>query len=127
VIGADRNSGLNTLTAYDGNTDYLVEGCQLNTVYKYICENTTQQIEAYRRRWKDTSLVPPFTVYVFRMRWASNTYDPKVRKYPYFNIPEDEIIEFPGYLYHCHILPHEDNEMMRPIMLSHSDRYLQEA
>jgi hypothetical protein len=81
VIGADRNSGLNTLTAYDGNTDYLVEGCQLNTVYKYICENTTQQIEAYRRRWKDTSLVPPFTVYVFRMRWASNTYDPKVRKY----------------------------------------------
>jgi hypothetical protein len=34
------------------------------------------------------------------------------------------MIEFPGFVYHCHILPHEDNEMMRPIMLTPSDKYM---
>lgn len=32
-------------------------------------------------------------------------------------------MEFPGFVYHCHILPHEDNEMMRPVMLQASDTY----
>jgi hypothetical protein len=32
-------------------------------------------------------------------------------------------MEFPGFVYHCHILPHEDNEMMRPYMLLPSDKY----
>jgi hypothetical protein len=106
VIGSDRNSGLNTMALYDGNTEYLVDGCEFNTIYKYVCGNTTKDIEPYYRRWKDTSLVPAFSVFVLRVRWASNTYNPKVRSYPYFNIPEDDIIEFPGYVYHCHILPH---------------------
>ena len=22
------------------------------------------------------------------------------------NIPEEQLVEFPGYVYHCHILPH---------------------
>jgi hypothetical protein len=51
-------------------------------------------------------------------------YDEKVQAYPYFNIPEDQLMEFPGFVYHCHILPHEDNEMMRPYMLQPSDAYL---
>jgi hypothetical protein len=33
-------------------------------------------------------------------------------------------MEFPGFVYHCHILPHEDNEMMRPYMLRPSDVYV---
>lgn len=89
IIGADRNSGLNSLAPYDNNADYLVEGCQFNTVYKYVCADTTKDIEPYLRRYKDTTLVPATTVYVFRMRWASNSYDPKVRSYPYFGVPED--------------------------------------
>lgn len=47
-------------------------------------------------------------------------YDESKQKYPFFNIPEDQLIEFPGFVYHCHILPHEDNEMMRPFMLTYS-------
>ena len=36
-------------------------------------------------------------------------------------------MEFPGFVYHCHILPHEDNEMMRPYMLQPSDVYVNKA
>jgi hypothetical protein len=62
-------------------------------------------------------MVHAYSVFVLRVRWASTTYDPLIRPYPYFAIPEEHLVEFPGYVYHCHILPHEDNEMMRPIML----------
>jgi hypothetical protein len=34
------------------------------------------------------------------------------------------MIEFPGSTYHCHILPHEENMMMRPMMLQPSDAYV---
>jgi hypothetical protein len=51
-------------------------------------------------------------------------YNEKFRSYPYFKIPEDQLMEFPGFVYHCHILPHEDNEMMRPYMLQPSDIYV---
>ncbi len=57
--------------------------------------------------WKDTVLVPPFTVTNIRVRFApqdgsSFTFDPT---------------QGPGYVWHCHILDHEDNEMMRPYKL----------
>ena len=92
IIGSDKNSGLNSLTPFDGSSDYLVEGCPFNTVYKYVCSNTTDTIEPYRRKWKDTTLVPPYTVYVIRIRWASTSYDPIVSEYPYFSIPEDQLM-----------------------------------
>lgn len=44
-----------------------------------------------------------------RIRWASTDYDPAVRAYPFFNVDEDELIEFPGYVYHCHFIGHEDH------------------
>jgi hypothetical protein len=34
------------------------------------------------------------------------------------------MVEFPGSTYHCHILPHEENMMMRPMMFQYSDAYL---
>lgn len=69
-------------------------------------------------------MVHKYSVFVLRVRWASTTYDPLVRPYPYFKIPEEHLVEFPGFVYHCHILPHEDNEMMRSFALSHSDYYI---
>jgi hypothetical protein len=80
-------------------------------------------IPKWYRRWKETALVREYSVSVLRVRWASTTYDENVQAYPYFNIPEDHLMEFPGFVYHCHILPHEDNEMMRPYMLLPSDKY----
>lgn len=68
-------------------------------------------------------MVHSYSVFVLRVRWASTLYNPAVRPYPYFNIPEEHLVEFPGFVYHCHILPHEDNEMMRSFSLQYSDIY----
>jgi len=32
--------------------------------------------------------------------------------------PFDPTTGGPGYVWHCHILDHEDNEMMRPILIA---------
>jgi FtsP/CotA-like multicopper oxidase with cupredoxin domain len=58
--------------------------------------------------WKDTIQVYPGQVSVFRIRFAPNdgsgqfSFDPTLG---------------PGYVWHCHIIDHEDNEMMRPYMV----------
>jgi len=58
--------------------------------------------------WKDTVIMNPGEVTTIRVRWAQQdgnpyTFDPTVG---------------PGYVWHCHILEHEDNEMMRPYQVS---------
>ena len=60
-----------------------------------------------------------------RTRWTSTEYNTPYMPdpYPYFHIPEDEIIQFPGYVYHCHFLQHEDNELMRSILMQPSDKF----
>ena len=58
-----------------------------------------------------------------RIRWAKsdmpnkNFTEADSQGEKYFTVPENQLIEYPGFVYHCHILPHEDNEMMRPIMM----------
>lgn len=54
--------------------------------------------------WKDTVQMNPFEVTVIRARWASQDGSP----YTF------DATQGPGYVWHCHILDHEDNEMMRP-------------
>jgi spore coat protein A, manganese oxidase len=54
--------------------------------------------------WKDTVLSYPFEVTVIRIRFASQDGSP----FPF------DATQGPGYVWHCHILDHEDNEMMRP-------------
>lgn len=63
--------------------------------------------------WKDTIRANPGEVTTIRVRYAPqdaaiSAAMPGVNLYP-FN-PE----QGPGYVWHCHILDHEDNEMMRP-------------
>lgn len=59
--------------------------------------------------WKDTIQVNPGEVTIIRVRFApidgSNSY------------PFDATLG-PGYVWHCHILDHEDNEMMRPMIIT---------
>ncbi len=63
--------------------------------------------------WKDTFQVPPGMVSRFVVRWAPNelatNLDPAQYKYPF-----DPNAGGHGYVWHCHIIDHEDNEMMRP-------------
>lgn len=63
--------------------------------------------------WKDTIQAYPGQVTTIRVRFSpqevsSDQAKPNVNLYP-FNPAQG-----PGYVWHCHILDHEDNEMMRP-------------
>lgn len=60
-------------------------------------------------------MVDGFKVLVSRIRWTKNNY--KGGNDTFFNVPLDQLREYPGFLYHCHILNHEDGGMMRPYML----------
>lgn len=82
---------------------------------KYVT-NEVNEIKSYYRRWKDTASVDGGKVFVYRIRWAKSSYVDNVGDTP-FHVPVDQLREYPGFVYHCHILGHEDNEMMRPIML----------
>ncbi|MBV9186300.1 MAG: multicopper oxidase domain-containing protein [Acidobacteria bacterium] len=68
--------------------------------------------------WKDTIMAPPDTVTRVVVRWAPT--DLPVNAMP-------TLLHFPfdptgggmyNYVWHCHIIDHEDNEMMRPDTLS---------
>lgn len=71
---------------------------------------------ASERVWKDTIQAPPGFVTVIRVRFAPQKApvtgprapSPGINKYPF-----DPTLG-PGYVWHCHIIDHEDNEMMRP-------------
>ncbi|HLZ29160.1 MAG TPA: multicopper oxidase domain-containing protein [Chloroflexota bacterium] len=65
--------------------------------------------------WKDTVKVFPGFVNRFVIRWApTETAVNAVR--PGQNLFQFDPTRGPGYVVHCHILDHEDNEMMRPYL-----------
>lgn len=63
--------------------------------------------EDYERGWKDTSVSYPGEALVLRIRWAPRDAD----RFPF------DATGGPGYVWHCHILDHEDMDMMRPIRM----------
>ncbi len=85
----------------------------------YVVPNNDLDYKPYYRRWKDTAYVDAFKMLHYRMRWTKSNYTEKEDKPrgTYFHVPADQLREYPGFVYHCHILDHEDNEMMRPIMM----------
>jgi predicted nucleic acid-binding Zn ribbon protein len=88
VVGEGRASGLDVMALSGGDERYQVGGCSLDLTHKYICDDTTGDILPHERRWKDTTMVHKYSVFILRVRWASTTYDPQVQPYPYFRIPE---------------------------------------
>lgn len=57
--------------------------------------------------WKDTVVALPGYVTRLALHWTPEYGG----EFPF------DATAFPGYLWHCHILDHEDNDMMRPISL----------
>jgi spore coat protein A len=57
--------------------------------------------------WKDTVTVNSGEAVVIRLRWAEQNGTP----FPF------DATAGPGYVWHCHLLEHEDNEMMRPYVV----------
>ncbi|HZU83414.1 MAG TPA: multicopper oxidase domain-containing protein, partial [Polyangiaceae bacterium] len=68
--------------------------------------------------WKDTFKMFPCAVTRVAVRWAPQDV-PLGSTHPGQNpFPFDPTTGGPGYVWHCHILDHEDNEMMRPMLIS---------
>ena len=73
----------------------------------------------YENGWKDTAIMYPGEVTRIMVRWTPTDIlvgdeTPGTSQYP-FN--PTELIGGVGYVWHCHIVDHEDNEMMRPYVL----------
>lgn len=58
--------------------------------------------------WKDTVMMHPGEVTIIKVRFAPIDGSPEYSFDPTVG---------PGYVWHCHILDHEDNEMMRPLIV----------
>ena len=58
---------------------------------------------ATEEAWKDTITVHSGEIVFIRLRWTEQNGDP----FPF------DATAGPGYVWHCHLLEHEDNEMMR--------------
>ncbi len=70
--------------------------------------------------WKDVILAPPYTVTRVLIRLAlQNTNDANLK--PGQNVFPFDPTAGPGYVWHCHILDHEDNDMMRPMDITFKD------
>jgi spore coat protein A, manganese oxidase len=65
--------------------------------------------------WKDTVLVPANTVTRIRIRWAPQDAATSTRGENPF---EFDPTLGPGYVWHCHMLDHEDLDMMRPFQMT---------
>lgn len=66
--------------------------------------------------WKDTVMTPPGTVTRFVIRFAP-TDTPVATPAASSWFPFDPGANAQGYVWHCHIIDHEDNEMMRPTLV----------
>jgi spore coat protein A len=66
--------------------------------------------------WKDTAKANPGEVLRLLVRWAP-TSTPVNRSHAGLNLYPFDPTQGPGYVWHCHILDHEDNEMMRPYLV----------
>src|SRR5499433_1189809 len=70
--------------------------------------------------WKDVFLAPPFMVTRVRLRLAPQSVN-EADLFPGKNTFPFDPTEGPGYVWHCHILDHEDNDMMRPMAITFKD------
>ncbi len=75
----------------------------------------------YETGWKDTVRTPPEMVTRIRVRWApqevpAGGVSPGQNLFPFdpTGFPTDNFDQ-QGYVWHCHLLGHEDHEMMRPL------------
>ncbi|HLK39936.1 MAG TPA: multicopper oxidase domain-containing protein [Polyangiaceae bacterium] len=68
--------------------------------------------------WKDTFKMFPCAVTRLAVRWAPQDAAAGSTHAGQNPFPFDPTTGGPGYVWHCHILDHEDNEMMRPILLA---------
>jgi spore coat protein A len=106
-----------TITLSNGQTLPVVGGNP--DIAPYLL-NDAKAPEAQEASLKDTAKANPGQIMRILMRWAPTSIPLTPNKslagvnlYPFDPTKGD------GYLWHCHILDHEDNDMMRPYKVSH--------
>jgi spore coat protein A len=84
-------------------------------VDEFLTSPTLNPPAAPEAGWKDTIVAPANAVTRIRARWAPQENDqtpqPGVNPFPFDPTNPDD----PGYIWHCHLLEHEDHDMMRSI------------
>jgi FtsP/CotA-like multicopper oxidase with cupredoxin domain len=88
-----------------------------NTAFNPFVTGLPARPEGAESGWKDTIKILPFQVTRIAVRWAPTTtavtnVSAGVNRFPF-----DPTTGGPGYVWHCHILDHEDNEMMRSYLV----------
>jgi FtsP/CotA-like multicopper oxidase with cupredoxin domain len=92
-----------------GDPPYMFTPQELNPFTAgYIAPGSFVGPKPNEHAWKDTIQMNPGEATVIRIRFAPID---GTAKYPF-----DPTIG-PGYVWHCHIIDHEDNEMMRPYIV----------
>jgi FtsP/CotA-like multicopper oxidase with cupredoxin domain len=98
------NMGISTNTMDKMMPPYSQEPQDVADLNKYLKSNS-KPANKWEQGWKDTVQMNPGEVTIIRVKFAPidgtqlYSFDPT---------------EGPGYVWHCHIIDHEDNEMMRP-------------
>jgi spore coat protein A, manganese oxidase len=92
------------------NADFAIGG---NVAVSAFLRGPRLRPEPNEAGWKDTITSLPDQVTRIIVRWAPqhvpvHAVSPGVNLYPF------DPTAGPGYVWHCHILDHEDNDMMRP-------------
>jgi spore coat protein A len=100
------DANLGTLGILGGNPD----------VTPYL-QGPVRLPDANEAGWKDTVMVPPGMVTRFIVRFAP--FDKAVNGGD-LNYPFEPYSDTSPYVWHCHIIDHEDNEMMRPYAVTSS-------
>ena len=95
-------------TALNGEPPFMTTPTEL-PIDDYIVDDSFVAPAANEHAWKDTIQMNPGEVTIIRVRFAPIDGS---AKYPF------DPTEGPGYVWHCHIIDHEDNEMMRPYIVT---------
>ena len=98
------------------NTDNAVGGNP--AVSSFLTPGTLTMARPEEKGWKDAITAIPGTVETYIVRFTPTDL-------PLNATPQQKIYPFdpstgPGYVWHCHIVDHEDMEMMRPLMVKYA-------
>jgi spore coat protein A, manganese oxidase len=100
----------------NGETAPVVGGNPDITPYLLTGPDDIELPSAEESGLKDTAKANPDEVMRIIVRWAP-TSTPASENVPGVNLYPFDPTQGPGYVWHCHILDHEDNEMMRPYLV----------
>jgi FtsP/CotA-like multicopper oxidase with cupredoxin domain len=99
----DIPSYINQWTRLNGEPPFKHSTVNVESLDPFLT-GTKSEASASEQGWKDTVVVNTGEVVTIRARWTQQNGNP----YPF------DATAGPGYVWHCHMLEHEDNEMMRP-------------